>query len=432
MPALDLSSRRTADRTRRSSFLRLANRCWLAMGFVGLVAWPFYRRDTVFYGILLASSVVIYLIVAALLRGGRVRAAALVFCVLSNQTIFGMMILNYYTYGFSYLEANLMRVSALAFMGLTIVVAGATIGPIAAGAFAVLNTLLLVASILFVDSRLGPKVSIPFYWAMLGATVWYYERQVKESLDAAQTANESLDHTVEERTAELRRAKGELEMAVNELEAFSYSVAHDLRAPLRHINAFAGILEEEAAGGLSPEARSALSAIVQQSRKMNRLIGDLLDLSRVARAPLHRMELDFSAMAGEIVRELEGRDPARRVRTDIMPGLKTNADAGLAQILLSNLLGNAWKFSEKTPEARIEFGRTTDGAFFVRDNGAGFDMSQAHRLFQPFERLHGPSEFAGTGIGLAIVHRIVRRHGGTIRAEGTLERGATFTFTLGG
>jgi light-regulated signal transduction histidine kinase (bacteriophytochrome) len=233
---------------------------------------------------------------------------------------------------------------------------------------------------------------------------------------------DGLERRVEERTAELRQAK-------EELEAFSYSVAHDLRAPSRRIQSFVPLLREDVGDRLSPDAASVLTLIGQQAGRMNLLIDDLLRLSMVSRAPLNRAPLDLSEEARAVASELRLREPAREVEWAIAPGLRTTADAGLTRILLENLLGNAWKFTSRAARPRIEVGGQ-GGEFFVRDNGAGFDMAQAGRLFQPFQRLHGAAEFSGSGIGLTIVRRIVSRHGGTIRAEGRVGQGATFRFTL--
>lgn len=347
----------------------------------------------------------------------------MLFCVLSNQTVFHMMVLNHAVHGFDDLEANLTRVSALAMMGLSIVFAGATIGPRAAAAFAALNGLLLFGAVLFVDRRLGPKVSIPSFWVILAVSVWLYERFAKEAVDALQAAHDSLERSVEERTRELREAKEDVEAANRELEAFAYSAAHDLRAPLRRIDGVAGLLQEDPAG--SP---TLLPVLRKESVRMSRLIEDLLNLSRVGRARLSRTSIDLSALSLDILEELQSREPARRVAWVVESGLRIDADPGLIRILLENLLGNAWKFTSKTPEARIEVG-AADG-IYVRDNGAGFDSAGAEKLFRPFERLHREADFAGSGIGLAIVQRIVQRHGGAIRAEGRPGAGAAFTFTL--
>jgi two-component system, NtrC family, sensor kinase len=225
----------------------------------------------------------------------------------------------------------------------------------------------------------------------------------------------------------------ELERKNKELEAFSYSVSHDLRAPLRSIDGFSAALLEGHAGQLDAKGREYLVRVRSAARRMGQLIDDLLQLSKVGRAELHRQRVDLSALAGAVAAELRQANPERRVRTLIPEGVFADGDHRLLQIVLENLLGNAWKFSAGAAEAVIEFGvaRTDDvPAYFVRDNGAGFDMAYAERLFRPFQRLHTQSRFPGTGIGLATVHRIVDRHGGRVWAESAVDRGATFLWTL--
>lgn len=228
-----------------------------------------------------------------------------------------------------------------------------------------------------------------------------------------------------------------LRAAHQELESFSYSVAHDLRAPLRSISGFSEALVEDNGAQLDAKGRGHLEKILAASGRMAALIEDLLSLSRVTRQPLATMPLDLTAMAHEVVADLRAQDPGREVTVAIAPGLRTEADRSLTRALLQNLLGNAWKFTRRTPGARIEFGRESGtgphpDAFFVRDNGAGFDDAYAAKLFGAFQRLHPTSEFEGTGVGLATVRRIVRRHGGEVWGTGRVGGGATFHFTLRG
>ena len=236
-----------------------------------------------------------------------------------------------------------------------------------------------------------------------------------------------LERQVAERTTELNAAN-------KELEAFSYSVSHDLRAPLRSIDGFSQAVLEDYAGRLDDQGRDYLSRVRAATQHMGHLIDDLIKLARVARAEMKRETVDLSALAGEVLAELQKRDPDRRVECRIEPGLTAKGDARLLRVALVNLLGNAWKFTGRQPQSRIEFGalRDTDGApaFFVRDNGAGFDMTYADKLFGAFQRLHTSHEFPGTGVGLATVQRIVHRHGGRVWAEGAVGKGATFYFTL--
>jgi light-regulated signal transduction histidine kinase (bacteriophytochrome) len=231
----------------------------------------------------------------------------------------------------------------------------------------------------------------------------------------------------------LRQARAAVEAANLELEAFSYSVAHDLRAPLRGVDGFSQALLEDYADKLTDEGLGYLRHLRESAQQMGRLIDDLLTLSRVTRSELVREPVDLSALAHNVAAHLQRAQPNRRVEIVIADGLVGEGDARLLRIALENLLGNAWKFTAKRAESRIEVGATTNGecAYFVRDNGAGFDTAYASKLFGAFQRLHSTDEFEGTGIGLATVQRIINRHGGRIWATGEVDRGATFYFTLG-
>ena len=237
-----------------------------------------------------------------------------------------------------------------------------------------------------------------------------------------------------EKEAALRRANAQLESANKELEAFSYSVSHDLRAPLRSIDGFSAALLEDCADELSAENKDHLARVRAATQRMARLIDDMLDLSRVSRAEMHPARVDLSALAETALAELAQAEPERRVEVSVAPGLHAEGDERLLRLALTNLLGNAWKFTSKTPGARVEFSSflQPDGtpAFYVRDNGAGFDPAYAHKLFGAFQRLHTESEFPGTGVGLATVQRVVHRHGGRVWAESAVGKGATFYFTI--
>ncbi len=248
----------------------------------------------------------------------------------------------------------------------------------------------------------------------------------KKMEEEVRRLNIDLERRIIERTNELAAAN-------KELEAFSYSVSHDLRAPLRSMDGFSQALLEEYTGKLDDQGKDYLGRIRAASQRMAQLIDDMLSLSRVTRSEMHRERVDMGAVAQSIAAELRRAQPERKAEFVVSPGLYADGDAHLLRIALENLLRNAWKFSGKKPEARIEFGvKEYDGrsAFFVRDNGAGFDMAYAGKLFGAFQRLHGMKEFPGTGIGLSIVMRIIHRHGGRIWAEGEVEKGATFYFTL--
>jgi signal transduction histidine kinase len=236
-----------------------------------------------------------------------------------------------------------------------------------------------------------------------------------------------LEQRVEARTAELAAAH-------RELEAFSYSVSHDLRAPLRSIDGFAQATLEDCGDALGADGRDHLGRVRAATRRMSALIDDLLSLARVSRVAIDRARVSLSELAAHVAADLADTDPGRAVTWNIHPGMVVDADRGLLRVLLENLLGNAWKFTARRADAVIEVGSAEQNGqrvYFVRDNGAGFDMKYAAKLFAPFQRLHDSAEFPGTGVGLATVQRVVRRHGGTIRAEGQVGAGATFTWTLG-
>jgi light-regulated signal transduction histidine kinase (bacteriophytochrome) len=232
---------------------------------------------------------------------------------------------------------------------------------------------------------------------------------------------------------ELQFRAAMLESANKELESFSYSVSHDLRAPLRSIDGFTRILLENHTGQLRPDGLNCLHTILTATERMGQLIEDMLRLAKVTGAEICRAPLDLSALVGDVARELRSAGPGRKVEFVVEPHLIVPADDQLMRIVLVNLLGNAWKFTSKQSAARIEFGRTThEGApvYFVRDNGVGFDMAYAQRLFGAFQRFHSVKEFPGTGVGLATVQRIIQRHGGQVWAESVPGQGATFYFTL--
>ncbi|HKP97805.1 MAG TPA: PAS domain S-box protein [Fibrobacteria bacterium] len=234
--------------------------------------------------------------------------------------------------------------------------------------------------------------------------------------------------------SDLESGKAALEAANRDLQAFSYSVAHDLRAPLRSIDAFSKMIVDGYADRLDAAGTDHLKHIRDSAQRMAALIDDLLTLSRVTQIEMSRAPIDLSAMARAILERLQWEEPGRRVEWEVPEGILANGDARLLGIALENLIGNAWKFTANRLAARIEIGaRSGEGerTYFVRDNGAGFDMAYANKLFGVFQRLHKTAEFEGTGIGLATVERVIRRHGGRVWGEGKVGLGATFHFTLG-
>jgi signal transduction histidine kinase/DNA-binding NarL/FixJ family response regulator len=291
-----------------------------------------------------------------------------------------------------------------------------------------------VKSLVMVPIRAeSPIGAIGNYWAKRHAATEEEVRLLQTLADSTSIAIEnvmlynSFDEAVRQRTSELAAAN-------RDLESFSYSVSHDLRAPLRAIEGFSQLLFTEFAHRLDGTALNYLHRILGSTKRMGNLIEDLLNLASLGRVSPHRITVDLSAIAREVFDELYATSPRTQVKLTIEGRMIAEGDPGLLRIALQNLLANAWKYTSKRVEARIEFGRIagedSDYIYYVRDNGAGFDPQYADRLFGVFQRLHAESEFPGTGVGLATVQRVIHRHGGRIWAESAVDRGATFYFTL--
>lgn len=274
-------------------------------------------------------------------------------------------------------------------------------------------------------------ITKPIAWTILGNRLRYMLRASDAFQNLARNEAE-LARRVAERTAELETANAKLEAANRELEAFTYSVSHDLRTPLRAINGFAALLSAKEMAVLSPAGQDLLGRVVANAAKMEQLISDMLEFSRVTRATLTDTDVDLHGLAKQIAEELRDVNPAAEVEIGPLPVVR--GDRAMLRQVLANLMGNALKYSAKTAKPRIEIGATSSAGetvYFVRDNGVGFDMRYADKMFKLFRRLHPAAEFPGTGVGLVIVKRIIERHGGKVWAKSTLGQGANFYFTLG-
>jgi signal transduction histidine kinase/CheY-like chemotaxis protein len=287
----------------------------------------------------------------------------------------------------------------------------------------------------------APIGAIGVYWAKIHRATEDEIDLLRALADSTSIAIEATDllHNLErkvaERTAEVNQRNTELEVLNKELEAFSYSVAHDLRSPLITIDGFAQVLLENLTETLDETNKKHLERITTAVRRMHRLINDLLGLSKIVRASMNATTVDLSCIAWEVAHNLQEGAPERKAEFTVAEDISVHGDYGLLRIVVENLLSNAWKFTSGKDVAQIELGQGTDPfdhtVYFVRDNGAGFDPRYASKLFSPFQRLHAESKFGGTGIGLATVQRIIHRHGGQIWAESAVDCGATFYFTLG-
>jgi len=289
-----------------------------------------------------------------------------------------------------------------------------------------------------IDSERYTRAMLNILEDLSGEKIRFEETQsamlnLLEDFNMEREKAEEANRNLQEAFNSLRRAKDTAEAANRELEAFAYSVSHDLRAPLRSIAGFGRILYEDYFHHLNEDAKDALSRILSATEKMGRLIDDLLNLSRLTRTEMSREHLNLSRMVRKIAQAKESAYPERKVTFVIKDDLFAEGDSRLLAVALENLIENAWKFTGKSKSPRIEFGsveKEGEKIFFIKDNGTGFDMTYAGKLFQPFQRLHAMDEFPGTGIGLATVKRVIERHSGRVWIEGELGKGTTVWFVV--
>lgn len=425
------------ESVRRRRFLGALNWGWLGMGALALVSLPFYPEQTLLLSVILGATLATFVAVRFLAAREHLREACVLFVLLANSVFFAIFLVQASEIGIP--RALETQAPPLMMMGLAVLFAGALVDPRAPFLVALLNDLLLVA-LVWKTSAEEPRFSIHIFWWLLALVSWLYERTLQDAFGRLSAARRDLQSLVERRTGELRRtvtrlsdAMTTLETTNRELDAFTSAVSHDLRAPVRSVIGFSDALYEEHATELSPEGVEHLTRVRNAGRRMDSLIEDLLHLSRVSRSGIQREEVDLGAVARHILHELQRAEPERQLDYRAPERVTVAGDPGLLQVLLENLLGNAWKFTRPRDVAEIELGETSlegERVCFVRDNGVGFDMTYAEKLFRPFQRLHSVDEFDGMGIGLATAHRIVQRHGGRIWAESKEERGASIFFTL--
>jgi len=428
----------STDLERRAYFLRILNRSWLLMGSVAIISFIFYPNDRtqLFFFIIFAFCT--YFLVRFLYSRNLVIQAGFVFTLLVNFSFFGAFFISVMELGLS--EALLEYKYILMMMGLAIIFAGAFIHRYAAYSLAALNSTLMLA-LRTLDPQVGPEFSVHIFWWLIAIISSLYEGALERAFDRLQQEKDNLEEKVEYRTRELNdtvkkleQTQRELQVNNDELESFSYSVSHDLRAPLRALEGYSHALEEDYREQLPEEGRNIVHRMRENARRMDNLIQDLLVLSRLDRAQLNRQTIHPSQMVQQVFDEIQKEYPEKNVVLQLEELQPCSADPVLLRQVFYNLLSNALKFSrlrdpilvivssEPSPEGTI---------YSVQDNGVGFNTQLAGRLFTPFQRMHRTDEYEGTGIGLSIVRRIVQRHGGRVWVDAYEEQGATFYFTLG-
>lgn len=427
------------DQERRANFLRMLNRGWLAFGLVTLLALPFQTDQWLIYAIILVATFSTYLLIRALNRAGRTMLAGYLFCALVDVAFYGLFMALVRQFGAE--SAFRTEATVWMLMGLAIVFAGLLINKWATFGLAAINTVVFISTRMLLAPQSDLRPSVVVFWGLLALSVWLYEDILIKAFARLRTTRASLETIIAARTrnlqdtvSRLESAKTELEIRNKELEAFSYSVSHDLRAPLRAISAFSTMLMDDYGAQLPEPAQADLDRVRSEAHRMSQLIDDLLAFSRLGRQAIQKQSVDMQALVQEVLAEayLDIDGSHYQIVVGELPPCQ--ADLALLKQVWVNLIGNALKFTRYQPAPHIEIGSRigVERLYFIKDNGAGFDMRYAHKLFNVFQRLHTSDQFEGTGAGLAIVSRIIQRHSGRIWAEAEVNKGATFYFTLGG
>lgn len=408
------------------------------MGSVAVISYFFYslERTQLLFFIIFAFTT--YFLVRFLISRNWIIQAGFIFTLLVNFSFFGAFIVSFFELGLT--QALIEYKYILLMMGLAIIFAGAFIHRYAAFSLAALNsTLMLVLQAL--EPQAGPELSVHVFWWLIAAISWLYEGTLERTFSRLQQEHDTLEEKVEFRTHELKetvqqleQAQKELEVKNEELESFSYSVSHDLRAPLRALDGYSHALEEDFHELLPEDGRNILHRIRENVKRMDLLIQDLLILSRLDRARLNRQPIHPSQMVRQVYEELLKEYPGRNIELKTEELQPCDADPVLLRQVFFNLLSNALKFSRQRDPIKITIASqlSPEGTIYsICDNGVGFDNERASRLFTPFQRMHPTDEYEGMGIGLSIVRRIVQRHGGRVWVQAAVDQGATFYFTLG-
>jgi signal transduction histidine kinase len=425
-----------ADPPRRLQFLKGLNRAWLGFGALALITLPWSPHWPVSF-VISVGTVLTYLIVQSLLFGRLLRAACVTFCMCVNAVFLAMFLTLATLLG--PIEAFRTETPVLMLMGITTLFAGALIGPRAAPAFAVVNTALIVGLRLWLAPQAAARPSTIIVGWLLAAIAFLYEQSLRQVFAQLRGVRQGLEATILERTKELRSSIENLEKlatqltaANRDLELFSASVAHDLRGPLRTIEGYSRLLQQDFAAN-NPEAAQALQRMVQVESRMSRLIEGLLSFARLGNHAITKQSIDMNALARRTADELREQENGHTAEIDIENLPSCDGDVLLLEQVLVNLLANASKFTRRRSAPRISIrGYRENGEviYSVKDNGVGFSMDHVDRLFNTLQRLHTYEEFEGTGIGLATVQRIMQRHGGRVWAKGEPDRGAEFFFAL--